>query len=123
MGSCLSTNKTFQGEGRTLNDSSPARTAQSHSNPTASNPGRKLGGSAPPASTATALNTNGGGDSTSDADRETRARAAERRMSQQATKGLPSGQGKLSKQLEQQKHANPHELPDANKDAVQRVVP
>lgn len=115
MGSCFSTNKAFQGEGRTLNE--PAQpAAASASNPTSApgGGGRRLGGAsatsaAPPS-----------GAATSDAEREARAKAAERRMNQQAAKGTP-GQGKLSKQLQTQKQANPHSLADQD-DQPERVV-
>ncbi|ETS61474.1 hypothetical protein PaG_04512 [Moesziomyces aphidis] len=116
MGSCFSTNKTFQGEGRTLNE--PARPAAvSASNPTSApgGGGGRLGG----ASATSAAPSSGA--ATSDAEREARAKAAERRMNQQAAKGTP-GQGKLSKQLQTQKQANPHSLADQD-DQPERVVP
>src|SRR5690348_3360732 len=96
MGSCFSSNK-FEGEGRTLG-SAPATPAPAQP----STSGQRLGGSAPPRSTQAATSSSSSAPGTSDADREARAKAAEKRMSQLAAKGTPS-QGKLSKQLEQQK--------------------
>ncbi|SJX65287.1 uncharacterized protein SRS1_16110 [Sporisorium reilianum f. sp. reilianum] len=92
MGSCLSTNKHFQGEGRTLNDPAPS-TAAAAARPSA---GQRLGGGT----------SSSGTGSTSAADREARAKAAEQRMSQQAVKGNPN-HGKLSQKLDQQKQSNP----------------
>ncbi|KAJ1572746.1 hypothetical protein NDA12_001503 [Ustilago hordei] len=113
MGSCFSTTNTFQGEGRTPNEPSPA-TAASKATAKADT-GTRLGGAAPSSSQA-ATGTAG----TSTTDREARAKAAERRMSQQASKGTPAS-GKLSKQLEQQKNTNPHALAK-EQDGPSRVV-
>ncbi|KAF6767056.1 hypothetical protein PSEUBRA_002202 [Kalmanozyma brasiliensis GHG001] len=113
MGSCMSTTKTFQGEGRTLNEPPSTRPATAVD----AGAGRRLGSSsstaptsshAPPAS------------STSDADREARARAAEQRMKQQAAKGAPT-QGKLSRQLQEQQATNPLD-PKNRQEEPQRVV-
>lgn len=100
MGSCFSSNK-FQGEGHTLGSSSAAPAA---AQPAQSTGGQRLGGAAPASASQPGTNSASAGGASS-TDREARARAAERRMSQQATKGTPS-QGKLSKQLEEQKTTN-----------------
>lgn len=117
MGSCFSTSKTFSGEGRTLNE--PSTSSQPHNKDSGNSGGRRLGGdpSQPPSAVIAAASSSPG--TTTDADREARAKAAERRMNQQAAKGAPAS-GKLSKQLEQQKATNPHNLGDQNE--PERVV-
>ncbi|GAK66968.1 uncharacterized protein PAN0_015c5193 [Moesziomyces antarcticus] len=114
MGSCFSTNKTFQGEGRTLNEPRRPAAVTASSTSAPGGGGRRLGGAS---ATSAAPPT---GAATTDAEREARAKAAERRMNQQAAKGTP-GQGKLSKQLQTQKQANPHSLADRD-DQPERVV-
>lgn len=111
MGSCLSTSKTFQGEGRTLKEPSPS-TASAAPKPSA---GHRLGGTSHPTETGSA------GGSTSAADREARARAAEQRMSQQAAKGNPNA-GKLSQKLESQKQSNPLQEESAERQPERVVV-
>lgn len=102
MGCCSSK---FEGEGRTLGSApAPVKPAPSQ--------GQRLGSGSSPApqsNTPTA---------SANADREARAKAAEERIKSTQSKGAPT-QGKLSKQLEQQR-ANPHAGNDD--DAPQRVV-
>ncbi|CDU23480.1 uncharacterized protein SPSC_02109 [Sporisorium scitamineum] len=112
MGSCLSTTKTFQGEGQTLNEPPPS-TGTAATKPSG---GQRLDGGTNTTSHPIATEAGGAG-STSAADREVRARAAEQRMSQQAAKGNPN-QGKLSQQLNQQKQTNPLQESDRQPERV-----